>query len=270
MDPILKKELMDDLDRFVKRKEFCRRGPPGTGKSSLVAATANYLKFDIYDLELTRMRSDSDLTRLLTTTANRSILVIEDIDCTIELQDRQFEHYNPGDSQLTLSGLLNFIDGLWSSYGDERIIIFTTNYKDKLDSALLRPGRMDMHIHMSYCSPSGFKILASNYLNIKNHCLFTEIEKLIEEVEVTPAEIAEELMKGDDVDTVLNGLQGFLQRKKEMKCEKTEAETQAEMPKEVAQNEDEKERQEMENKYSKGKVKNNKRTRAKRGKGRLV
>ncbi|KAJ6367141.1 hypothetical protein OIU77_003506 [Salix suchowensis] len=57
-----------------------------------------------------------------------------------------------------LSGLLNFIDGLWSSCGDERIIVFTTGHKENPDPALLRPGRMDMHIHMSYCTPrEGFE-----------------------------------------------------------------------------------------------------------------
>jgi len=112
--------------------------------------------------------------------------------------------------QLTLSGLLNFIDGLWSCCGDERIIVFTTNHKDRLDPALLRPGRMDMHIHMSYCTPCGFKILASNYLGLTNHSLFTEIEKLITEVEVTPAEIAEELMKSDEADVALKGLVKYL------------------------------------------------------------
>ncbi|CAN4124170.1 unnamed protein product [Withania somnifera] len=40
---------------------------------------------------------------------------------------------------------------------------------------------MDMHINMSYCTPSGFKILASNYLGLKNHCKFVEIEELITE-----------------------------------------------------------------------------------------
>lgn len=63
-------------------------GPPGTGKSSLIAAMANYLNFDVYDLELTELRSNSDLRTLLVATANRSILVVEDIDCTIDLQDR--------------------------------------------------------------------------------------------------------------------------------------------------------------------------------------
>lgn len=117
--------------------------------------------------------------------------------------------------QLTLSGLLNFIDGLWSSCGDERIIIFTTNHKNRLDPALLRPGRMDVHINMSYCSPHGFKILASNYLGIHgNHPLSGEIEDLIEKTEVTPAEVAEQLMRSDDPDIALGGLVTFLKGKR--------------------------------------------------------
>ncbi|CAF1715542.1 unnamed protein product, partial [Brassica napus] len=49
------------------------------------------------------------------------------------------------ESKVTLSGLLNFIDGLWSACGGERIIVFTTNFVDKLDPALIRKGRMDKH-----------------------------------------------------------------------------------------------------------------------------
>ena len=117
--------------------------------------------------------------------------------------------------QFTLSGLLNIIDGLWSSCGDERIIVFTTNHKDRLDPALLRPGRMDMHLHMSYCTMDGFKLLASNYLGINgDHRLFKEIEGLLENAEVTPAEIAEELLKSDDNDVALEGLVKFLKQKR--------------------------------------------------------
>ncbi|XVE82572.1 hypothetical protein DITRI_Ditri16bG0016400 [Diplodiscus trichospermus] len=229
MDPELKNAVMEDLNRFVKRKEFYKRvgrawkrgyllyGPPGTGKSSLVAAMANYLKFDVYDLQLGNIMVDSDLRNVLLSTGNRSILVIEDIDCSIDLPDRWHEDEQGPDYslQFTLSGLLNFIDGLWSCCGDERIIVFTTNHKDRLDPALLRPGRMDMHIHLSYCNPQGFKLLASNYLGINGyHRLFDEIEGLLENTEVTPAQVAEELMKSEDADVALEGLVKLLKRKK--------------------------------------------------------
>lgn len=230
MEHDVKEFVMRDLERFVRRKEYYRKvgkawkrgyllyGPPGTGKSSLIAAMANYLRFDVYDLELTELQYNSELRRLLIAMANRSILVVEDIDCTIEFHDRRAEsraaNGNNNDKQVTLSGLLNFVDGLWSSCGDERIIVFTTNHKDRLDPALLRPGRMDVHIHMSYCAPAGFRQLASNYLGIKEHSLFPDIEEAIQETQVTPAEVAEQLLKGSDIETSLELLLDFLIKKK--------------------------------------------------------
>ncbi|KAH0934944.1 hypothetical protein HID58_012061, partial [Brassica napus] len=253
MDSDAKRNVMEDLDQFVQRRDFYKKvgkawkrgyllyGPPGTGKSSLIAAMANHLNFDIYDLELSAVNNNSELRRLLIATANRSILVVEDIDCSIELKDRTTdeptrESDDGNDTRykkVTLSGLLNFIDGLWSSCGDERIIVFTTNYKEKLDAALLRPGRMDMHIHMSYCTPSAFKALVLNYLEINEHKLFSKIEEGIEATQVSPAEIAEQLMRNENVDKILEGLIEFLKVKK-------------------IENEDEakKEEQELENKGS--------------------
>lgn len=236
MDPVEKKAIIDDLDRFVQRKEFYKRvgrawkrgyllyGPPGTGKSSLVAAMANYLRFDVYDLQLATVVDDAMLRELMLDIENKSILVIEDIDCSIGLPSRpmigndededQDDKHSKKTRKISLSGLLNFIDGIWSSCGDERIIVFTTNHKDRLDPALLRPGRMDMHINMSYLNMSAFKILVSNYLLTEDHPLFGEIEELIQQVEVTPAQVAEELMRSEDVDIALQGVVKLLREKK--------------------------------------------------------
>lgn len=117
-------------------------------------------------------------------------------------------------SQATLSGMLNFIDGLWSSCGEERIIIFTTNHKERLDAALLRPGRMDVHIEMGYCSPIVFRMLAKSYLGgIQHHALFEQIDELVKKINVTPAEIAQQLMKSEVPSIALESLIEFLEMK---------------------------------------------------------
>ncbi|OMO84645.1 ATPase, AAA-type, core [Corchorus olitorius] len=101
MDGDLKKTIVEDLDSFTNGKEYYKKigkvwkrgyllyGPPGTGKSSLIAAMANHLNFDIYNLNLSAVNSDSSLEFLLLHVSNRSILVIEDIDCTVKLQNRE-------------------------------------------------------------------------------------------------------------------------------------------------------------------------------------
>jgi chaperone BCS1 len=120
---------------------------------------------------------------------------------------------------MTLSGLLNAVDGLWSCCGEEHIIIFTTNHKERLDPALLRPGRMDKQIHLSYCNFCAFKQLAINYLCITQHELYEKIEVLLGQVQVTPAEVAEELTKDAEATECLEDLIKFLQAKKVIKEE---------------------------------------------------
>ncbi|CAL5076643.1 unnamed protein product [Urochloa decumbens] len=129
------------------------------------------------------------------------LILIEDIDCSLDLTGKRAKKkaaaqlYDPYASTVTLSGLLNFIDGLWSALGGERIVVFTTNHVDKLDPTLIRRGRMDKKIEMSYCSFDAFKTLAKNYLDIDTHRLFGAVEEHIREVEITPADVAECLME---------------------------------------------------------------------------
>ncbi|XP_027076744.2 AAA-ATPase At3g28600 isoform X2 [Coffea arabica] len=213
----MKQEIIDDLRTFKKAKDYYAKigkawkrgyllyGPPGTGKSTMIAAIANFMDYDIYDLELTSVKSNAELKQLLIDTTSKSVIVIEDIDCSLDLTGKR-KNKNDGterddqanNRRVTLSGLLNFIDGIWSACGQERIIIFTTNHLERLDPALIRRGRMDMHIEMSYCEFEAFKILAKNYLGIDSHPLFREIKLLLEEINISPCDVAEKLMPKRD------------------------------------------------------------------------
>ena len=133
-----------------------------------------------------------------------------------------------------MSGLLDSIDGLWSTCGEERIIVFTTNYKDRLDPALLRPGRMDMHIYMGYCGWEAFRTLARNYFLVDDHELFPEIQELLSAAEVTPAEVSEMLLRSEDVDVALRGLKEFLQEKRRKTRKEAEYKKDAAEDKEAA------------------------------------
>ncbi|KAL4591320.1 hypothetical protein LXL04_004278 [Taraxacum kok-saghyz] len=248
MDPEKKKDILNDLMTFVKSKDYYKKigkswkrgyllyGPPGTGKSSMIAAMANFLNYDIYDLELTSVNDNTDLKKLLIGTSSKSIIVIEDIDCSLDLTGQRNNkkgekiraEKNPDpkkdkkkekkESEVTLSGLLNFIDGLWSACGSERLIVFTTNHAEKLDPALIRRGRMDKHIEMSYCCYETFKVLAKNYLDLESHELFPSISKLLGETNMTPADVAENLMPKsaeEDAESCLKDLIKALENAKE-------------------------------------------------------
>ncbi|GKV08638.1 hypothetical protein SLEP1_g20242 [Rubroshorea leprosula] len=266
METKKKEEIMKDLIKFSKGKQYYSRigkawkrgyllyGPPGTGKSSMIAAIANFLNYDVYDLELTTVKDNTDLRRLLIETSSKSVIVIEDIDCSLDLtgqrekKEEKDEEEEEGkdpvrkkdkeekkQSKVTLSGLLNCVDGLWSACGEERIIVFTTNYVEKLDPALIRRGRMDKHIEMSYCSFEAFKVLAKNYLYIDTHPLYEEIHKLLEETNMTPADVAENLMpksEEDDEDTCLKALIEALVAAKEEARKKVEEEARLKAEKE--------------------------------------
>ncbi|KAM3286609.1 hypothetical protein P3S67_025408 [Capsicum chacoense] len=53
---------------------------------------------------------------------------------------------------------------------------------------------MDMHIEMSYCRYEAFKVLAKNYLDLETQPLFQQIQGLLEEVDMSPCDVAEHLM----------------------------------------------------------------------------
>ena len=97
--------------------------------------------------------------------------------------DKKQTKYKKND-KLTLSCILNTIDGVLENYG--RILIITTNYVDKLDRALIRPGRIDMKVNFTKANPEMCRDIVENFFE-------TTISKDIKfsDQKHTPAEILE-------------------------------------------------------------------------------
>lgn len=150
-------EIVHDVHRFLSRsawyakrgipyrRGYLLHGAPGSGKTSFITALAGHLDFHICLLNLAeRGMTDDKLTHLMSNAPERSILLLEDIDAaflgrTATSQERQPDGYQPN---VTFSGLLNALDGVAS--GESRIIFMTTNHLERLDPALIRPGRVDI------------------------------------------------------------------------------------------------------------------------------
>ena len=135
------------LDRGIPyRRGYLLYGPPGTGKTSFVQALAGVLDYNIAMLSLSqRGLTDDFLNQLLLNVPSRTIVLLEDADAAFSNR-RQLDEDGYSGANVTYSGLLNALDGVASA--EERIIFMTTNHIDRLDDALIRPGRVDMTVQL--------------------------------------------------------------------------------------------------------------------------
>ncbi|KAF2644979.1 26S protease regulatory subunit 8 [Massarina eburnea CBS 473.64] len=135
------------LDRGIPyRRGYLLYGPPGTGKSSFIQALAGHLDFNIAILNVSqRGLHDDRLSHLLTKIPPRTIVLLEDVDVAFANRRKQDSDGYSG-ATVTFSGLLNALDGVASA--EERIVFLTTNFVERLDEALIRPGRVDMTVRL--------------------------------------------------------------------------------------------------------------------------
>ena len=204
---------------------FLFHGGPGTGKTSCVKAVANTARRHIINIQLSEIKTKTQLRHLFfneeihvyngTTTerftipVHERLYVIEDIDAMGDaLLRREWKkpdveekpkksgdawldaHDDDGKEPIDLSFLLNLLDGTLESSG--RIIAISSNFPERIDRALIRPGRIDMIIHFKKCNHEILKEMVTSFYD-------KDIEGLLcDEYKWSPAEVNQILFRNFD------------------------------------------------------------------------
>lgn len=217
---------------------FMYHGPPGTGKTSTIKAVANECRRHIVNVQLSEIKTKQQLQHLFfndelhvyngtntekyTIPISERLYVIEDIDAMGDaVLKREWKRPVPqvktettGDlfldarlgekddkETLDLSFLLNLLDGTLEANG--RILIITTNFPDRIDKALIRPGRIDMIVHFKKCSQA---VLAEMVQSFYEREIVIPPNPVLEG-KWTPAEVNQILFRNfEDPETALREL----------------------------------------------------------------
>lgn len=217
-------ELVMDLTTFLEQKEWYNSreiqhqrgillyGPPGNGKTSIIRGLATTLNLPIYQLRCSELADMTDYSfeKMLVRLGRKSILVIEDVDSLfddeedkITMDERLDEPLAAGKvvrknvsakSKLTLSGLLNGLDGIIQT-DNSRIIIMTTNNIDAIDPAVLRSGRIDSTVFIGNATRNNIKKMYMNFFPEHDEALADNFANDYVDGEVCMAKIQDKLMK---------------------------------------------------------------------------
>jgi len=213
LDEGVARHLHDDIHEFFSRREwyvqmgipwrrgYLFHGPPGTGKTSAAFALAGELRLKLCALSLTNPKlNDNVMADLLQRTPPRSLILIEDIDAFFNSRDKQDSRI-----QISFSGLLNAIDGVGAQEG--RIVVLTTNHRERLDAALIRPGRIDVEVELGNASPSQLRGLLQRF----HPDAGGRIDRIVAAYparSLSPAQIQQILITADSLDEAEAGLRG--------------------------------------------------------------
>ena len=159
--------IITDMEEFIEEEEvynqfgipykrtYLLEGLPGSGKTSLIFALASKLDMNISIFNFGPDVDDAIFMKAISTLPENSILLLEDVDALFIERDSKTKSY------ITFSGILNTLDGV--SRRHKLITFITTNYVNKLDSALLRPGRIDYIVHFDHATKEQIEMMFNNF-----------------------------------------------------------------------------------------------------------
>ena len=161
------KHFIDSEDEYNKfgmpyKKTYLLTGIAGSGKTSLVKALCHNFEYNLSILSVSKAFTNTSLVNCVRELNEKTVLLIEDIDCLFEKRNATSD--NPS---LTFSNLLNILDGVLYKHGS--IIFLTTNHPEKLDHALMRIGRVDMIFEINYPCKKQIKNMFDNMMDISNN-----------------------------------------------------------------------------------------------------
>lgn len=185
--------FMNTKDRYIRfgrayKTAFLLTGVPGSGKSSLVKSIARKLRRPIYMLNFSKSMNDETFISLMSQLKDDSILLIEDIDAFFV--DRQ-----PVNINISFSALINFMDGVLGK-GNGVITFLTANNPDRLDPALIRPGRVDIILKFNYPRKQEVKV-AFMEMTTRENDDFEEFYQHIKNTKISMSGIIEYLFRNE-------------------------------------------------------------------------
>jgi ATP-dependent 26S proteasome regulatory subunit len=191
-------------------------GTPGVGKTSLIHSIASLCNADICMLNINEELKENDMIdafRSVHDDDKLAIVVIEDIDCIFT--DRK--SYDTHKNHITLNGLLNCLDGFNNQEG--LILILTTNFPDKLDEALLRSGRIDLEIELTFLDKFQAKNMFLSFFNDEK--AFETLWAQINKYNVEPSTFLQFLFnnrKSSDISIHFKDFLNILYKKSQKSC----------------------------------------------------
>ena len=209
-------ELFEDMDVFMRspdlysqrgldyKRGYLLYGPPGCGKSSCIKAMANKYDLYVFNLDLETVKTNSQLLSLMNDMLDEVpdkpyILTIEDFDRHEMFTDKK--NYNARKDKVTMQCLLNIIDGVVETHG--RILFITCNDVSNIEKvdALIRPGRIDRKITLTYCDSYQASKLISNFFKLDTPIHIDEKNMVSS---ITPAELIKQMQTTQSIDATLN------------------------------------------------------------------